>query len=173
MNNVILVGYMGCGKTTIGKHLARIGKYRFVDTDEEIETQQGRSIRDIFATEGEAAFRDMETAYLEELLLQEKTGMVLSTGGGMPLRERNRELLQRLGTVIYLKTKPETVYERVKGDTKRPLLQCENPLARIREMLEKRGPLYDEAAHFIIEADALKQGEIAEMICEMVKNQRR
>lgn len=169
MNNIILVGYMGCGKTTIGKHLARIGRYRFVDTDEEIEIQYGRSISDIFATDGEEAFRDMETVYLETLLLEKKKGMVLSTGGGMPLRESNRQLLKRLGTVIYLRTKPETVYERVKGDTKRPLLQCENPLARIQEMIAKREPLYEEAAHHIIEADELKQGQIAEMICKMAK----
>lgn len=169
MNNIILIGYMGCGKTTIGKHLARIGKYSFVDTDEEIETQQGRSISEIFATDTEEAFRDMETAYLKQLLADKKEGMVLSTGGGMPLREENRALLQQLGTVVYLKTRPETVYDRIKGDTKRPLLQCEDPLTRIKEMLEKRVPIYSEAACYTIEADELKQGEIAELICEFVK----
>lgn len=172
MNNIILVGYMGCGKTTIGKHLARIGKYKFVDTDEEIELQQGRSIKEIFEKEGEASFRNMETAYLEELILKRKKGMVLSTGGGMPLRECNRELLRSLGTVIYLRTKPETVYERVKGDSKRPLLQCENPLERIREMIAQRRLIYQEVAHHVIDADEMKQGEIAELICKMVKNGR-
>lgn len=169
MNNIILIGYMGCGKTTIGKHLARIGRYNFVDTDEEIEIQQGRSISDIFATDGEEAFRDMETAYLEQLIAEKKEGMLLSTGGGMPLREQNRRLLQQLGTVVYLKTSPETVYNRIKGDTKRPLLQCENPLARIKEMLEKRVPIYSEAASYTIETDDLKQGEIAELILDFVK----
>lgn len=169
MNNIILIGYMGCGKTTIGKHLARIGYYNFVDTDEEIEMQQGRSISDIFAATGEESFRDMETAYLEQLVAEKKEGMVLSTGGGMPLREENRMLLQKLGTVVYLKTSPETVYNRIKGDNKRPLLQCENPLARIEEMLEKRVPIYSEAAFYTIETDDLKQGEIAELILAFVK----
>lgn len=171
MNNIILIGYMGCGKTTIGKHLARIGRYSFVDTDEEIEVQQGRSISDIFSTDGEEAFRGMETTYLEQLLAKKREGMVLSTGGGMPLREQNRMLLQQLGTVVYLKTRPETVYNRIKGDTKRPLLQCENPIARIEEMLEKRVPIYSEVACYTIETDNLKQGEIAELICKFVKNE--
>ncbi len=164
MKNYILVGYMGCGKTTVGKNLARICNMRFLDTDELIEEKQGRKISDIFATDGEQAFRDMETEVLQEMLEQKRTGFVISTGGGMPVREENRELLKKLGIVFYLKAKPDTVYERVKGDTKRPLLQCEDPLSRIRAMQEQREPAYREASDYIVEVDEYKQSQIAEQI---------
>ena len=164
MKNYVLVGYMGCGKTTVGKNLARICNMKFLDTDELIEEKQGRKISDIFATDGEQAFRDMETMVLQEMLNQKKTGYVISTGGGMPVREENRELLKKLGMVFYLKAKPETVYERVKGDTKRPLLQCEDPLGRIRTMQEQREAAYKDAAHYVVEVDEYKQSEIAEQI---------
>ena len=91
---------------------------------------------------------------------------MISTGGGMPLREKNRSLLAELGTVIYLQTKPQTVYERIKDDTKRPLLQCEDPLARINEMLSVRGPIYESTTDNIIPVDDLRQSEIAEQIRE-------
>lgn len=165
-DNIILVGYMGCGKTTVGKNLARITGYTFTDTDELIEKQQGRTISEIFATDGEEAFREMETGLLEQLLEENSRQLVLSTGGGMPLRERNRLLLARLGTVVYLKAEAETVFERIKDDTKRPLLQCENPLERIREMLAVRGPIYESATKNIIQVDNLRQSEIAELIQE-------
>lgn len=164
--NIILIGYMGCGKTTIGKHLAKLGSSIFLDTDERIEEKQGRTISDIFAKDGEEAFRDMETAYLKELLRLRKEGLVISTGGGMPVREENRRLLQELGFVVYLKASPETVYERVKDDTKRPLLQCADPLARIREMMEKRRAAYESTANYTLEVDHCMQQELAEMIRE-------
>ena len=165
-NNIILIGYMGCGKTTVGKNLARITGYTFTDTDEMIEKQQGRSISDIFATDGEVAFREMETKLLEQLIREKSTQLVISTGGGMPLREENRTLLAELGTIIYLQTKPKTVYDRIKDDTKRPLLQCENPLVRIQEMLAVRGPIYESTTKHIIQVDELRQSEIAELIQE-------
>ena len=165
-NNIILIGYMGCGKTTVGKNLARITGYTFTDTDEMIEKQQGRTISEIFATDGEEAFRKMETKLLEQLIQEQSTQLVISTGGGMPLREKNRKLLAELGTVIYLQTKPQTVYERIKDDTKRPLLQCEDPLARINEMLAARGPIYESTTNNIIPVDDLRQSEIAELIRE-------
>lgn len=164
--NIILIGYMGCGKTTVGKHLAKLGSSIFLDTDERIEERQGRTIKDIFATDGESAFRDMETEYLKELLRFRKEGLVISTGGGMPLREENRMLLGQLGFVVYLKVQPETVYERVKGDTKRPLLQCDDALSRIRAMMETRKTAYESAAQYTIEADTYRQQEIAEIIRE-------
>lgn len=164
MNNIILIGYMGCGKTTVGKNLTKITGYTFVDTDEMIEKQQGRTIREIFAADGEAAFRDMETALLHQMIAEKKEQLIISTGGGMPVREENRPLLASLGTVVYLKVQPETVYSRIKDDTKRPLLQCADPLTRIREMLAVRGPVYEAAAQKIIQADGLKHTEIAALI---------
>ena len=101
-NNIILIGYMGCGKTTVGKNLARITGYTFTDTDEMIEKEQVRTISEIFATDGEEAFRKMETKLLEQLIQEQIIQLVISTGGGMPLREKNRKLLAELGTVIYL-----------------------------------------------------------------------
>lgn len=169
MKNIILVGYMGCGKTTVGKNLARICEMAFLDTDELIEEQQGRTISEIFATDGEAFFRDMETQALKEMLERKKEGFVISTGGGMPVREENRELLKQLGKVFYLKAEPETIYERVKGDTKRPLLQCENPLNRIQEMLAQREPAYEETSHHVITVDERRQQELAEYIREIGK----
>lgn len=169
MKNIILVGYMGCGKTTVGKNLARICEMAFLDTDELIEEQQGRTISEIFATDGEAVFRDMETQALKEMLKKKKEGFVISTGGGMPVREENRTLLKQLGKVFYLKAEPETIYERVKGDTKRPLLQCENPLNRIQEMLAQREPAYEETSHHVIAVDEKRQQELAEYIREIGK----
>lgn len=171
--NIILVGYMGSGKTTVGKNLARILNAEFIDTDEQIEKQQGRSISEIFAMEGELAFRDIETeylkAYLKNFVQKDKNAnVIISTGGGMALREENQKLLKKIGTVFYLKVNPETVYERIKGDTKRPLLQCENPLERIRQMLSEREVYYQNTANEIIQVDDKKQSEIAQIICKKV-----
>ena len=160
--NIILIGYMGCGETTVGKSLARLESAIFLDTDERIEEKQGRTISEIFAQDSEKAFRDMETAYLKELLRLKREGMIVSTGGGMPVRDENRQLLRELGYVVYLKASAETIYERVKGDTKRPLLQCEDPLSRIRDMMEQRREAYESTAHYIVH----KQQELAEIIQE-------
>lgn len=164
MENIILTGYMGSGKTTVGKDVAKRKKYTFVDTDEMIVEQQRRSINEIFATDGEQAFRDMETALLRQLIAEKREHLVISTGGGMPLRLENRQLLSGLGTVVYLKAAPETIYNRVKGDTTRPLLKCENPMKRIQEMLAARDPFYEEGAMFIVEVDKRTQLEAASEI---------
>lgn len=152
MKNVILIGFMGCGKTTVGIRLSYRIRKVLEDTDKRIEREQGRTISEIFETEGEPYFRDLETALLHKLL-QEKYQRVISTGGGLPVREENRRLLRELGTVIYLRIKPETVYQRLKNDKTRPLLQVEDPLAKIRELMEQRMPLYEQAAHIVIDVD--------------------
>lgn len=164
MENIILIGYMGSGKTTVGKIAAERKNYTFVDTDEMIVEQQHRSISEIFAADGERAFRDMETALLRQLIAEKKEHLVISTGGGMPLRTENRQLLAQLGKVVYLKASPATIYNRIKGDTTRPLLQCENPLERIEEMIVERSPLYEAGAMFIVEVDELSQSEAASEI---------
>ena len=168
MKNIILIGYMGCGKTTVGKSIVMLTKRTFADTDEMIVAQQNRSISDIFEKDGEDAFRAMETALLEKMIADKNDSLVISTGGGMPVREENRQLLRQLGTVVYMRVKPETVYERIKGDTTRPLLQCDNPLERIREMIKSRGPAYEAAAEFIIDVDRLTQQEAAEEIIRRI-----
>lgn len=164
MENIILIGYMGSGKTTVGRSVAKLKEYTFVDTDEMIVEQQHRSISEIFATDGEQVFRDMETALLRQLIAEKKERLVISTGGGMPLRAENQQLLAQLGKVVYLKARPETIYDRIKGDTTRPLLQCENPMKRIAEMIAERNPLYEEGAAFIVEVDELSHSEAAAVI---------
>ena len=169
MENIILTGYMGSGKTTVGRTVAKLIEYTFVDTDEMIVEQQHRSINEIFATDGEQAFRDMETALLKQMIDEKRERLVISTGGGMPLRAENRQLLSKLGKVVYLKASPKTIYNRVKDDTTRPLLKCENPMKRIEEMIAMRGPLYEEGALFVVDVDELKQSEAAEEIIGFCK----
>lgn len=170
MENIILTGYMGSGKTTVGKKVAKIKNYTFVDTDEMIVEQQKRSIKEIFAEDGEQTFRDLETTLLRQLVDEKREYMVISTGGGMPLREENRKLLSKLGKVVYLKASPATIYNRIKGDTARPLLQCANPMKRIEEMLAAREPMYEEGAVLIVNVNELRQSEAAEQ-CVKIADQ--
>lgn len=163
MKHIILIGYMGCGKSSVGVKLSYRMKTTLIDTDKEIEKRQNCSISQIFDQQGEEAFRDMETAYLTELL-QDKTRHIISTGGGLPVRPKNRELLKKLGTVVYLRAKPETIYERVKDDTTRPLLQCEDPKKRIEEMLESRREAYESSADLIVDTDDVSFEEIMDKI---------
>ncbi len=152
MGNVILIGFMGCGKTTVGFRLSYRLRRSVIDTDKEIEREEKRTISDIFATDGEAYFRDRETACIRKLL-GNASEQIISVGGGLPLREENRELLHELGQVFYLRAKAETVYERLKDDTTRPLLQGDDPLTKIRTLLEKRDPLYLSASDVVIDVD--------------------
>lgn len=166
MENIILTGYMGSGKTTVGRNIAKIKEYTFVDTDEMIEQQQRKSISEIFAADGEQAFRDMETVLLRQMLAERREHLVISTGGGMPLRAENRGLLSELGRVVYLRATPRTIYDRIKGDTTRPLLQCGNPMGRIEEMVAERGPMYEAGARIIVDVDGMSQPEAASFIIE-------
>ena len=167
-NNYILIGYMGCGKSTIGKKMSEILNIKLVDTDAWIEERQGMTVSEIFATKGELFFRDLETGALQELL-EEKETMVISVGGGLPLREENRSLLQQLGQVIYLKAQPETIYNRIKGDTTRPLLQTENPMEKIQEMLGQREEKYQAAADKTVIVDDKDISEIVYEVLDAVK----
>ncbi len=152
MGNVILIGFMGCGKTTVGLKLSYRLQRTVIDTDKEIEREEKRTISDIFATEGEPYFRDCETACLRKLI-DTTANQIISVGGGLPVREENRRLLHELGQVFYLRATAETVYERVKGDTTRPLLQGTDPLAKIRALLQERDSYYREAADVVIPVD--------------------
>lgn len=167
MKNVVLIGFMGCGKTTVGIRLSYRIRRVLEDTDKRIEREQGMTISDIFAKEGEAYFRDLETDLLKRIST-EKYQRVISTGGGLPMREENRMLLKQLGKVVYLRIKPETVYQRLKNDTTRPLLQCEDPLKRITELMEQRAPLYEQAAHIIIDVDELTMEQVLEQIVSQI-----
>ena len=127
-----------------------------------IEQRLGCSIREYFAREGEESFRDAEQAVIDELTLQ--TGCVLATGGGAVLRAANREHLHQRSKVVYLRSTPEEVFRRVKHDTNRPLLQVDDPMARLRDLYAVRDPLYREAAHFTIETGRPSAATLSNMI---------
>ena len=156
------MGLPGSGKTTIGRQLGRRLGLPFVDSDHVIEHQLGCSIREFFAREGEDSFRDVEQQVLDELT-QSHAG-VIATGGGAVLREANRRHMHERGHVIYLRSAPEDVFRRVRHDTARPLLQVEDPLARLRSLFEARDPLYREAAHFVIETGRPSVATLVNMI---------
>lgn len=161
--DIILTGFMGSGKTTLGIRLSYRLKQPLVDTDKWIEKEQGRTITEIFARDGEEAFRRMETGALYSLL-QTGGGQIIATGGGLPMREENRALLKKLGTVVFLRIRPETVCRRLKGDNTRPLLQKEDPREEIRRLLAVRNPLYEEAADVTVDVDAKSCEDIVEEI---------
>lgn len=167
MGNVILIGFMGCGKTTVGLRLSYRLRQPVIDTDKEIEKEEKRTISDIFATDGEGYFRDRETDCLKKLI-ESANNQIISVGGGLPMREENRKLLQELGQVFYLRAKGETIYERLKDDTTRPLLQGNDPLTKIRTLLEERDPYYRAAADVVITVDGKSFQQILDEIEENV-----
>ena len=162
-DNIILIGFMGCGKSSVGIRLSYQLRRTMIDTDKWIEQRQKKTISQIFQESGEEAFRQMETECLKELI-RTADRQIISVGGGLPMREENHELLKELGRVFYLKVTPVTVYERVKNDTTRPLLQVEDPMERIRTLMEKRAPVYEACADVILEASDLTLEEITEKI---------
>ena len=162
--NIILEGFMGSGKTTVSEILSERLDMELLDTDSAIETSDGRSISEIFEEDGEESFRDMETELLETIMEDHWRDMVISLGGGLPLREKNRELLKKAGKVVFLKVSPEIVYERLKGDDTRPLLKTSDPEESIRTLLEARSDIYDAAADIVIDTDNLTPEEIADEI---------
>ena len=145
MKNIVLIGMMGCGKTTCAGLLSRRLGRPVVDTDALIVEREGRSISEIFATEGEAYFRDLESAVAEELA--ERSGLIIATGGGLPLRERNAAALRRNGIVFWLKRDPASTFASEQMDG-RPLAQ--DGQAAFVARFEQRAPLYEAAAHVVV-----------------------
>ena len=161
-DNIVLIGYMGAGKTTVGKALAKKLGYEFIDTDLYIEAQEEMTIPDIFEKKGEAYFRALETDVIRKL--REKTHCVIATGGGLPLRKENSDLLKEVGTVYYLMADADTTYARVKHCTNRPLLQCDDPYTKIQAMMKERGPVYARACHIRVRTD---HGTLEEVMDEI------
>jgi shikimate kinase len=147
--NVFFVGLMGAGKTTVGRAVARRLDRPFFDSDHEIVARTGARIPVIFELEGEAGFRDREAQVITDLASQRD--IVLATGGGAILRPENRQALQNNGLVVYLRANPHDLWLRTRRDKNRPLLQTEDPKARLEELFAVRDPLYRECAHFVIE----------------------
>lgn len=147
--NIILIGFMGCGKTTIGEKLAYKLNYNFVDSDKQLQKEAGISINDIFKLYGENYFRKLENSIISSIAKLKK--QVIATGGGIIKNENNIKLLKKSGIILYLKASPEHIYNNIKNDTSRPLLQCEDKLAKIKELLGEREKLYQMYCDISIE----------------------
>jgi len=161
MRNIVLTGFMGTGKTAVGKILSQKLGFVLIDTDAEIEREQKTTITDIFNRLGEAAFRDMESAVIKRLSVMKKA--VLSTGGGAVLRPENMDALRKNWVIVCLAATPETILRRTCASNNRPLLQVADPLQKIRELYDFRRPYY-EKADIIINTDEIGPLKVAEEI---------
>ena len=163
--NIVLIGFMGSGKTSIGMKLARAFSYEFLDSDCRIEEEQQQTINDIFAKQGEIAFRNMETELLMRLA-EKQEKFVLGTGGGMPMREENVDILKQIGLVVFLKAGQEELIRRLTNDTTRPLLAEGDIQDKVENLYAKRLPIYEAAADYILETDGKSFYEIIKEIEE-------
>jgi shikimate kinase len=162
--NVVLVGFMGSGKSSVGRLVARTLGGRFVDTDRLVVDRAGCEITEIFAEKGEAHFRLEETRVLRSLLGSQH--LVVATGGGIVILPENVAILKKLGPVVWLTASEEMIWERVSRNRKRPLLHTENPRETLRALLAKRTPLYEAVADFSVDTTLLTHAEVAGKICE-------
>lgn len=162
--NIYLVGLMGAGKTTVGRQLAKRLNRRFFDSDHEVESRTGVRVPVIFEIEGESGFRKRESQILAEL--SQEPDLVVATGGGAVLSEENRRCLRDTGVVVYLSAPPAVLFERTRLDRNRPLLQVEDPLAKLTELFQQRDPLYREVADIVVEG---KDGCAASLVQQIEK----
>ncbi|MDP3850926.1 MAG: shikimate kinase [Luteolibacter sp.] len=167
--NIVLIGFMGCGKSTVGRELHHRLGYPLVDMDLVIESRAGKPISAIFADEGETAFRDMETRLLMELAESTAPRQIISTGGGVVGRSENRTLLRDLGYVVWLDAPVSVILERTGKSRARPLLQDDDPAARARKLMAEREPLYQETAHLKLDTAGLDSAELATGILECAR----
>lgn len=163
-HNVALVGFMGVGKSTVGNLLADLLGFELIDTDKVIEQREGKRISEVFAQHGEPYFRACEATLVAELA--DARQKVISTGGGMITHPPNLESLRRHSLIACLWAAPETIYERVKNQTHRPLLNAPDPLAKIRELMTARTPIYREAADIMVGVDYRHAPEVARHIAK-------
>ena len=162
--NLILIGFMGCGKSSVGRRLSGMTGHRFVDTDELVVQSESRTIPEIFSQSGEDYFRDVEQRSLEELV--GVCGIILSTGGGLVLRPANRETLKKIGIVAWLDASPDVLFERATRSAKRPLLQTVDPRKTFDDLLSVRRELYNAAADFRIDSTRLSHDEAAQILLD-------
>jgi len=160
--NLILIGPMGAGKTTLGRKLAGALRLHFIDLDHEIERQSGAPVALIFDLEGEPGFRDRESRLLDQHT--QTQGVVLATGGGAVLRASNRALLKQRGFVVYLRTSVETQWNRLRRDRSRPLLRTPDPIARLQELAQERNEIYAATADFSFDALDIAGGLSAKLL---------
>ncbi len=167
--NIVLIGFMGTGKSTVGKHIAQKTGRVFVDADYEIERLEHMPISDIFSVKGEKYFRDKETAVIKELVQHQNT--VIATGGGAVLRSENIRHLRQTGVIIHLKADVETILRNTAKDTKRPLLQANDVKARIVSMLAQRQPYYEQH-DYEVDVSHLTVEQIVDAIIQHTKGGR-
>jgi len=161
MRNIVLAGFMGTGKTAVGKELSRILSMRLVDIDHEVEQTEAMAIRDIFLTKGEPYFRECEAEIIRKHAAEKK--LIIATGGGTVLREDNLAALRKNGIIFCLTARPETIFARISRNDDRPLLQGDERMGKIRDLLASRTPLYEQAG-IMIDTENKTPLQIAEEI---------
>lgn len=170
-SNIILIGMMGVGKTTVGRKLAAHLGYTFIDTDQELVEWTGRTIPDIFLHDGEAGFRQLEAEIIQNIARNERS--VIATGGGIVLRPENVTALKEQGWIIYLSASPDVLMKRLQGGITRPLLQDADPGKRLRDLLQERLPLYRAAADWEISTDHLTPDEVVNQLVMVIREHRK
>ncbi len=165
-NNIFLIGFMGTGKSTVSKKLSFLTKYKEIDLDEYIVQHEGKTINDIFAEGGEQSFRVLETKYLKKV--SSGNDAIISCGGGTPIKDENVDIMKLNGTVVLLTATPESIYERVKDNTDRPILNGNMNVEYIKSLMAKREMFYLKAADVIVETDNLSIDEICRQILEKI-----
>jgi len=159
--NIALIGFMGTGKTSVGRLVAEQLRFEYLDTDEVIQAETGRTITEIFTTDGEPAFRALEEKVVKELAVRKQT--VIATGGGLPVNPENLTSLKAHSLVVCLWSSPEKIWERVRHQSHRPLLHDKNPQAKIRELLAAREPFYKQA-DVLLNTDLRSLREVAQQV---------
>lgn len=159
-----MVGLMGSGKTTVGRALAKRLSLEFIDSDREIEARTGVGIPTVFEIEGEDGFRKRESVVIADIC--RLSCKVVATGGGAVLRPENRANLRGSGLVVYLNVPPHTLFERTRHDRNRPLLQVEDPLARLRELYTQRDPIYRELADLVVDGGRVNAQGILQVLAK-------
>ena len=160
--NIVLIGFMGCGKTTLGKKLSIKLKYTFIDTDRYIERKEGTAIAKIFEEKGEAYFRELEKNTVE--LLSKEYGNIIATGGGIIKSKENIYTLKQTGIIVYLKATPEHIFRNIANDDTRPLLQGGDKLEKIRRLMEERREMYEKYADVTVNVSPGSVNQITERI---------
>jgi len=160
--NIVLIGFMGSGKSMIARELGKRLNAEVIATDLLAETSQKLTIHEIFRSKGEAYFRDLETEIIKEVAL--RRGIIIDCGGGVVLRKENLKLLKANGIVFYLQATPEVIYQRIKHETHRPLLKTPDPLGCIKKLHQQRLPLYNQADYVIDANDASIEGPVVEIL---------
>lgn len=168
IRNLVLIGFMGSGKSSVGREIARRLGFRFFDTDSIIRHKYGKSIAEIFSAWGEAAFREEEHLVLKGL--QKTCGIILATGGGIVTQPRNLPLLRQLGVVIWLTADEQTIWWRVRRNPTRPLLQTGDPREAIKKLSSERAPLYRSVANLTVDSTGLSHSEVADEILNRLRS---